>query len=373
MTEGRTVVADPPISGAPSTGPAARRSPRRARGLGELSHTIGIFTAVIALGCIFTLFNSRFAAVTNLGIILSQTAILGIMAAGMTYVIVAGEIDLSVGSMFAVCAMVFALLLQDHINVYLAALLAILAGGGLGLVNGLLSVAFNVPTIIITLGTLNVYAGVVLWISQGLPVSNFSSSGPLFQFSQNSLPGPPGFTWVPEIAIAWVVVCVFAFLVLHNTTFGQRIYATGSNRRAALNAGISCGRVRIQTLVVVGLCAGIAGVLSVGQYGSASPGAGTSYNLSVIAAVIIGGAALTGGRGSVIASALGVLLIGEVSNGLVVSGVNIYGQVVAQGALVVLAVAIDRVVHGDTWYVQSMRRAWRATRERANLQNMGGQ
>jgi ribose/xylose/arabinose/galactoside ABC-type transport system permease subunit len=356
------------------TSAAARRQRWRQRlqGGGELGHTIGIFTAVVALGAIFTIVNSRFIATTNLGIVLSQSAILGIMAAGMTYAIVAGEIDLSVGSMFGATAMVFALLLRGHVQIYLAAFLAIAAGGGLGLFNGLLSVAFNVPTIIITLGTLNVYAGLTLWISQGLPVSNFASTGPLFQFSQTNLPGPPGFTWIPEIAIAWVVVSAFAFVVLTHTSFGQRIFATGSNRQAALNAGISPGRVRIQALVIVGLCAGIAGVLSVGQYTSASPGAGSSYNLSVIAAVIIGGASLTGGRGSILASALGVLIIGEVSNGLVVAGVNVYGQVVAQGALVVLAVAIDRVVHGDTWYIHSMRRAWRATRVRSKPPSTGG-
>jgi erythritol transport system permease protein len=133
---------------------------------------------------------------------------------------------------------------------------------------------------------------------------------------------------------------------------------------AATYAGISGGKTRIQALALVGVSAGIAGVLSVGQYGSASPGAGSSYNLTVIAAVIIGGAALTGGRGSVIASAFGVLLLGEVNNGLIIAGVNLYGQIVAQGALVVLAVALDQVLHGTSWYHAIAQRRWRALSRR---------
>jgi ribose transport system permease protein len=279
----------------------------------------------------------------------------------MTFAIVSGEIDLSVGSMFAVSAMVFALVLQSGQSIYVASAAAVGVGGGLGFVNGLLSILFNVSTIIITLGTLNIYAGIVLWISNGLPASDFAATGAFFQFSQNNLP-VPGLEWIPDIALAWIVVIFIGWIVLTNTAFGQRIYATGSNRQAAVNAGISAGRVRVQALTIVGLTAGLAGILSVGQYESASPGAGSSYNLSVIAAVIIGGAALTGGRGSVVASAFGVLLIGEVNNGLIIAGVNLYGQVVAQGALVVLAVAIDRLVHGNTWYLASIKRQWRALR-----------
>jgi ribose transport system permease protein len=309
-------------------------------------------------GCIFTAFNPRFATFDNFGVILQQSAILGIMATGMTFAIVSGEIDLSVGSMFAVTAMVFALALQGGWGLALALVAAVGAGLGLGSFNGLLSVAFNVPSIIITLGTLSIYSGIALWISNGLPVSNFASGGGFFRFSQNNL-AIPHLTWVPDIAGAWLVAGAVGWIILTKTSFGQRVYATGSNRQAAINAGISHTRVRIQTLAIVGLSAAIAGALSVGQYTSASPGAGTTFNLSVIAAVIIGGAALTGGRGSVIASAIGVLLIGEVNNGIIVAGVSLYGQVVAQGALIVMAVAIDQLIHGDTWYVAALRREWR--------------
>lgn len=326
------------------------------------THTLGLAFAVVGFGICFTLLNPNFGHLENLGNIVSQSTILGIMATGMTFAIVAGEIDLSVGSAFALTSMVFGLLLQSGSGVPAAAILAILVGIGLGSVNGLLSVIFNVPTIIITLGTLNVYAGIALWVNNGLPVSNFSTSGWLFHFSQVNFNGPHFISWIPEMAVAWLLICFLGWVLLTKTQFGLKVLATGSSRQAARYAGISFQRVRVEALALVGATAGIAAVLSVAQYGSASPGAGAGYNLTVIAAVIIGGAALTGGRGSVVASALGVLLLGEVNNGLIVAGVNLYGQIVAQGALVVLAVAIDRLVNGNTWYIARVRRRLRAQR-----------
>jgi ribose transport system permease protein len=331
--------------------------------LRRVSHTLGLAVAVVVFGVVFTALNANFGHLANLGNIAAQSSILGIMATGMTFAIVAGEIDLSVGSVFALASMVFGLLLQGGTNLYVSALLAVVVGAALGVTTGALSVAFNVPTIIITLGTLNVYAGIALWSNNGLPVSDFSTSGWLFHFSQVNFGGPHFISWLPEISVAWILSCLVGYLLLTKTAFGLRIFATGSSRQAARYAGISFNRVRIAALALVGASAGIAGVLSVGQYGSASPGAGSTYNLTVIAAVIIGGAALNGGRGSVVASAFGVLLLGEVNNGLIVAGVNLYGQIVAQGALVVLAVAIDQVVHGNTWYVAAVQRVVRGRRE----------
>jgi ribose transport system permease protein len=327
---------------------------------GDTAHTLGIVIALLALGVLFTILQPRFGSLYNIGNIVSQSSILGIMATGMTFAIVSGEIDLSVGSTFALCAIAFALFLQAGWNVYLAIVAAVALGAAAGLCNGILSVLFSVPSIIITLGTLNVYSGLALYISKGLPISNFRTTGPLFSFGQNTVPGPAFVSWIPQLAIAWLVVGMIGYWVLHSTAFGMRVYATGSNRQAAVNAGISDVRVRLQVLALVGGSAGLAGVLSVGQYGSASPGAGATYNLTVIAAVIIGGAALYGGHGSVLASAIGVLILGEVNNGLIIAGANLYGQVIAQGALVVLAVAIDRLSHGNAWYFAAARRRLRS-------------
>jgi ribose transport system permease protein len=265
----------------------------------------------------------------------------------MTFVVVSGQFDLSVGSMFGLSAIVFAVALEAGWNVWLAALAAIASGAGMGLTNGLLSVILRVPVIIITIGTLSIYRGASYWISNGFPVSHFGQSSGLFKFGQRRLiPWPSALNWIPDLVLALAGVALLGHLLLSRTAFGQHAYALGSNRRAAALAGVHVNRVQVGALMLLGLTAGIAGVLGVAQAGSADPNGGVGYELDVIAGVIIGGAAITGGRGRVGASLLGTLLIGEVRNGLVISGVSLYGQVIVSGALVVAAVAVDRVITG---------------------------
>lgn len=217
----------------------------------------------------------------------------------------------------------------------------------MGLTNGVLSAFLRVPAIIITLGTLSIYRGTSYWISAGFPVSGFAQSSALFKFGQRRLiPWPSGLDWIPDVVFALLGLALLGHLLLSRTAFGQHVYALGSNRRAAQLAGVHVNRVQVGALALLGLTAGIAGVLGVAQAGSADPNGGVGYELDVIAAVIIGGAALTGGRGTILASLLGTFLIGEVRNGLVISGVSVYGQLVASGTLVVAAVAVDRLITG---------------------------
>jgi len=345
--------------------PAGLPSARKRGALVRASHTSGIAVAAVLLGLGFTALNPRFASLTNLGNVVQQIALLGVMATGMTYGLVAGEIDLSVGSNYGVAGMIFALLLQNHAPLALAALAAVAGGAGLGLLNAVLSVGLAVPTIIITLGTLTVYQGLALWLSGGLPISNFSQHGLFWSFARNNLPGPTFIHWIPELAIALLLVAAVGHIGLTRTAFGQRVIATGSSRQAAINAGISVARIRLQTLAIVGITAGIAGVFNVGQFGSANPGDGQTFNLSVIAAVIIGGAALTGGRGNVWASLVGAFIIGEVNNGLILAGTSLYGQTIATGALIVVAVGIDRISHGTNPHLKELRRQYTQLRSNA--------
>jgi ribose transport system permease protein len=320
---------------------APRRRPRGRQ------HEIGLVIAIVLLGIYFTSRNGVFISFDNLGNIAEQSTFIGVLAVGMTLVIVSGQFDLSVGSMFGLSAIVFAVALQAGWNVWPAALAGIAAGAGMGLTNGFLSVLLRVPVIIITLGTLSVYRGTSYWISDGFPISDFRQSSALFAFGQRRLiPWPSALDWIPDLVVALVVVAALGHLLLSRTAFGQHVYALGSNRRAAQLAGVRINRVQVGVLTMLGLLAGIAGVLGVAQAGSADPNAGVGYELDVIAAVIIGGAALTGGRGRVPASLLGVLLIGEVRNGLVISGVSLYGQVIVSGVLVIAAVAVDRLITG---------------------------
>jgi ribose transport system permease protein len=308
---------------------------------------VGLVIAIVLLGVYFTSRNSVFLSLENLGNIAEQSTLLGLLAVGMTFVVVSGQFDLSVGSMFGLSAIVVAVALEAGWNVWLAALAGIASGVGMGLTNGLLSVILRVPVIIITIGTLSIYRGTSYWISNGFPVSNFGQSSALFKFGQGRLiPWPSALDWVPDLVVALAAVALLGHLLLTRTAFGQHVYALGSRRRAAQLAGVHVNRVQAGALTLLGLTAGIAGVLGVAQAGSADPNGGVGYELDVIAAVIIGGAALTGGRGRVLASLLGILLIGEVRNGLVINGVSLYGQVIVSGVLVVAAVAVDRLITG---------------------------
>jgi ribose transport system permease protein len=308
---------------------------------------VGLVIAIVLIGSYFTSRNSVFLSLQNLGNIAEQSTFLGLLAVAMTFVVVSGQFDLSVGSMFGLSAIVFAVALEAGWNVWLAALAGIAAGAAMGLTNGLLSVLLRVPVIIITLGTLSIYRGTSYWISDGFPVSNFGQSSDLFKFGQGQLiPWPSALDWIPDLVLALAGAGLLGHLLLSRTAFGQHVYALGSNRRAAQLAGVHVNRVQVGALTLLGATAGVAGVLGVAEAGGADPNGGVGYELDVIAAVIIGGAAITGGRGRVLASLLGIWLIGEVRNGLVISGVSLYGQIIVSGVLVLAAVAVDRLITG---------------------------
>jgi ribose transport system permease protein len=239
--------------------------------------------------------------------------------------------------MVAVAAVVFGILLQDGVPMWGAIPLTLLAGCGMGALNGILSIALRVPTIIITLGMLNAYRGLADQISNGYPVQNFSTSGGFWDIGNKRL-----FGHIPYDALVLVIFALLAGYVLRRTAIGLHIYAMGSMRRAAELAGLHVDRLRMGVLIFNGFAAGVAALLAVAQSQTADPNLGTGYELDAIAAVIIGGAKLAGGAGTVLGSVLGLLLIGMIRNGLVIVGVSIYLLVVVSGLVVIAAVAIDR-------------------------------
>lgn len=296
-----------------------------------------MLVAILLTGTIFALINSTFAQVDNLTNIASQISFIGVLAVSMTFVLITGEIDLSVGSMVAVAAVVFGILLRDGVPIWAAIILTLVAGCGMGAVNGILSVVLRVPTIIITLGMLSGYRGLADQLANGYPISSFSKSSSFWAIGDQRL-----FGHIPYDALILVAFALVSSYVLRRTTVGLHVYAMGSNRRAAELAGLHVNRIRIGVLVFNGFAAAIAALLAVAQAQTADPNLGTGYELDAIAAVIIGGAKLTGGSGTVLASVLGLLLIGMIQNGLVIVGVSIYLLVVVSGLVVIAAVAIDR-------------------------------
>jgi len=298
----------------------------------------GMVIAILITGVIFTLVNSTFASAVNLQNIASQISFIGVLAVSMTFVLVTGEIDLSVGSMVAVCAVVFGLLVStDHWPIWAAIIVTLLAGCGMGAVNGILTIGLRVPTIIITLGMLSAYRGLADQLSNGYPLENFNTTGLFWDVGQKNI-----FGHLPYDALVLVVFAVAAGFVLRRTVAGMHVYFMGSNRRAAELAGLHVNRIKLGVLIFNGFAAGIAALLAISQAQTADPNLGTGYELDAIAAVIIGGAKLTGGAGTVLGSVLGLLLIGMIQNGLVIAGVSIYLLVVVDGLVVIAAVAIDR-------------------------------
>jgi len=297
----------------------------------------GLVVAILLTGTIFALINSTFINVDNLTNIASQISFIGVLAVSMTFVIITGEIDLSVGSMVAVAAVVFGTLLTDGVPLWAAIILTLLAGCGMGAVNGALSIVLRVPTIIITLGMLSAYRGLADEVANGYPLGNYSKAGWFWAIGDQRL-----FGHIPYDALVLLVFALGSGYVLRRTTTGLHVYAMGSDRRAAERAGLHVNRIRMGVLVFNGLAAGIAALLAVTQAQTADPNLGTGYELEAIAAVIIGGAKLAGGSGTVLASVFGLLLIGMIQNGLVIVGVSIYLLVVVSGLVVIAAVAIDR-------------------------------
>jgi ribose transport system permease protein len=297
----------------------------------------GLVMALLVTGTIFALINSTFADVQNLTNITSQISFIGVLAVSMTFVIITGEIDLSVGSMVAVAAVIFGQLLTDGVPVWVAIIVTSLVGCAMGAVNGILSIALRVPTIIITLGMLSAYRGLADQLANGYPLSNFSHSGWFWSLGDHEL-----FGRIPYDALVLLAFALVSGYVLRRTTTGLHVYAMGSDRRAAERAGLHVNRIRLGVLVFNGFAAAIAALLAVTQAQTADPNLGTGYELDAIAAVIIGGANLMGGSGTVLASVLGMLLIGMIQNGLVIAGVSIYLLVVVSGLVVIAAVAIDR-------------------------------
>jgi ribose transport system permease protein len=300
---------------------------------------IGMVVAVIVTALIFTSLDPRFLSVRNIANISSQISFLAVLAVSMTYVIICGEIDLSIGSMVGLSGVVFGLLARSGLDMPVAIILTTIAGVAMGALNGILSVLLRVPSIIITLGMLNAYRGAGYYLSDGYPISGFAKGSVFFDIGQERLWGV-----VPYNAIILVIFAIASAFVLRRTVFGHRLYAMGSNLRAAKLAGINTDRIKVQALAFNGFAAALAALLTASQTGTADPNVGIGYELDAIAAVIIGGAQLSGGAGTILGSVLGMLLIGMIRNGLVIIGVSIYLLIVVSGLIVIAAVAVNLLV-----------------------------
>ncbi|GAA0232116.1 ABC transporter permease [Marinomonas primoryensis] len=314
------------------------------------------FFALIAIIIFFSFMSPYYFTINNFLIMSSHVAIFGLLALGMLLVILNGGIDLSVGSTLGLCG-VFAGYLMQGVNIellgitfypslWVVVVLTCALGAAVGSVNGVLIAHFKVPAFVATLGTMYVARGIALLITNGLTFNKLDGKEEL---------GNTGFEWlgfnrlagIPISVIVLIIVALICGLVLSRTAFGRWLYASGGNESAANLSGVPVIRVKVIVYMISGICAALAGLVLASQLTSAGPTAGTTYELTAIAAVVIGGAALTGGRGTVRGTILGALVIGYLSDGLVIIGVSAYWQTVFTGTVIVLAVLLNSLQYSS--------------------------
>ncbi|WP_319775368.1 ABC transporter permease [Breoghania sp.] len=293
----------------------------------------GIFLALVALCVIFSIANPRFMSVANLMNILQQVAVIAIAAFGMTWVILLGEIDLSVGSIIAVAGMVGAQVIGLGWGFTPALMLTLVSGILMGGVNGLLTARLLLPSFIVTVATMSIYRGMVSLPTNGAPAMIMDPTWTAI--------GANSFFGVP--IIIWIVVALFIanHILLSKTTFGRKTYLTGGNREAALYSGIKVDRMKIVIFMISGLMASISGILLSSRLYSAQTNAGMSYELDAIAAAVLGGTSLSGGTGSMIGTLIGALIIGALNNGMNMLSVPYFYQLIVKGLVIVFAVWLD--------------------------------
>lgn len=293
---------------------------------------------------------NRFFEQENLVQLTNSAAFIAVMAVGMTAIIILAGIDLSIGSIYAVAAMLGAMILgavfdqgaSAWIAVPAAILICCLIGAMCGLLNGVMIVGLKVHPFIITLGTMAIYRGVVFVVSGGQTESQFPTSLQTDFFKVN-MAGSSGAGVYPVPTIIMVIIAALGTFVLARTVFGRRIYAIGGNETAAHYAGIPVGKVKIWAYMLCGLLAGLSACMYIGYYGAAESNAAQAYELRVIAAAVIGGAALSGGRGSAIGAALGAILVELINNAMLIFAIDqSYNQIV-MGSAIILAVVVDQL------------------------------
>jgi erythritol transport system permease protein len=321
--------------------------------LGKLLLEGRAFLALIVIIVVFSLLSPNYLTTENMLTMASHVAVYGLLGIGMLLVILNGGIDLTVGSTLGLSGIIAGALMKGvHLGalgdktlfpkVWVVVVLACAVGAVIGLVNGILVSRFNVAPFVATLGMLYVVRGIALLMTNGLTYNNLGGQAAL---------GNTGFDWlgfnrilnVPIGVVVMAVVAIAVSVLLHRSVFGRWLYASGGNERAAELSGVPVKRVKVWVYVASGVCASIAGLILSSELTSASPTAGTSYELTAIAAVVIGGAALTGGRGNVRGTLLGGFVIGFLSDGLVIVGVSAYWQTVFTGAVIILAVLLNAV------------------------------
>jgi len=293
------------------------------------------FVTLVVLFIALTIASPHFLTETNLASVVRQTAVINIIALGMTLVIITAGIDLSVGSMLALAGLFGTMAMRDGHSIPYAIATGVVAGLICGLLNGLMIALFRINPFIVTLGTMGIYRGLSLVISNGLPIHEIPQS--FSYLGAGNLLGVPVVLWI------LLVAALFMHFILENTKLGRYSFAIGSNVDAAFYAGVPIKFHLTMVYALIGLLTGLAGMIEASRLMTGQPTAGQGYELQAIAAVVIGGGSLTGGEGSVIGTLVGAFVMGLLSNGSDLLGISPYWQQAIIGDVIIAAVGFDEL------------------------------
>jgi ribose transport system permease protein len=318
-------------------------APRKSIFHSDATQTLLAFAGLILLLIIFSLLSPNFRTPDNMGGILVATAVNGVLALGVTFVIITAGIDLSIGTVMTLSAVMTGVFITYwHLPVFLGILGGFATGALCGFINGVVIARLKVPPFIATLGMLNVAKGLSLVISGLKPI--YFNDTPIFrQLAMNSALGAaiPGLDFIPNVVLVMFLAAIVASLILTKTILGRYTFALGSNEEAARLSGVSVNGWKIAVYTVCGTFAGLAGVMIAARLNSAQPSLGQGYELDAIAAAVIGGTSLSGGEGTILGTIIGAFVISTLTNGLRILSVPQEWQIVVTGVIVVAAVYLD--------------------------------
>lgn len=340
MSTSRDAVTEPDRSAAASPPPSERTSaaeeqPNRSRlKQALLAKEVGLAAVLVVIVVFLSLQSDNFLTQGNLTVVSRQIALALFISVGMTFVVLSGAIDLSVGSVVALVSVVVGqVMVTRGVTPALAIVVALLVGTAVGAFNGTIVAYSLIPSFVVTLGTLAMARGLALGISTGQTVSGFPEG--FLRLGQGATAGIPNPVWLAGS------VAVVAHLVLSRTTFGRHVYLIGSNEQAAVLSGIAVRRTKILIFMIAAFLASCAAVVETARLSVGQPSAGSGYELAAIGAVVIGGASLFGGEGSILGTVLGTTLLALILNALILLGISAYWQQVFSGAIIIAAVALN--------------------------------
>lgn len=297
---------------------------------------LGPLLALVVLVIFVTIMNPSFMSPTNLLNLLRQVSTNALIAFGMTFVIITGGIDLSVGSTLALSSALMAGMIASGLNPVLAMGVGLLLGALLGACNGVMITKGKMAPFIATLATMTIYRGLTLVYTDGNPITGIGDSFIFKYMGRGYLFG------VPFPVVVMLLFFGVLYVLLHKMTFGRKTFALGGNEKAAFIAGIKSDRIKIAIYSISGLMAAVAGIIITSRLNSAQPTAGNAYEMDAIASVVLGGTSLSGGRGRLVGTLIGALIIGTLNNGLNLLGVSSFYQQVVKGVVIIIAVLLDR-------------------------------